>query len=245
MRNSAFALILILTACATTTIMDKVKVSDGYYMKGLSHLQNKNYELALVEFQRSIQTDDKNIKSLYALGIISDSQGKLQDAEKYYKTVLAIDSHYSEAYNALGTVYSKQERWQDALDAFHKALENKLYTTPHLTYLNMARTYMAQKNYEKAIAAYRESKFFANYDLTMYELGTALFEDGRTMEAIREFQEGVSLAPNNVNIRYGLALALLKEGNKKAALAEFNKTIELAPQSDLARKARDFITTLR
>jgi tetratricopeptide (TPR) repeat protein len=109
----------------------------------------------------------------------------------------------------------------------------------------MAHVYMAQKNYEKAIEAYRDSKRFANYDQTIYELGTALFEAGKVKEAISEFREGVSLSPSNAYIRYGLALALLKDSNKKAALAEFKKTVELAPQSELAKKAKDYITTLR
>jgi Flp pilus assembly protein TadD len=72
-----------------------------------------------------------------------------------------------------------------------------------------------------------------------------LFEAGKVKEAISEFREGVSLSPSNSYIRYGLALALLKDNNKKAALAEFKKTVELAPQSELAKKAKDYITTLR
>lgn len=247
MRLFTVVLVLFLTACATTQVnkVDNVKMAEGYYMKGVSYLQKKNYELANVEFQRSIQTDKKNKNAYFALGSISETMGKFADAERYYEAALDIDPQYSEAYNAMGVVYSRQERWQDALKAFNKALENKLYTTPHIAYYNMAHVYMAQKNYEKAIEAYRESKRFANYDQTIYELGTALFEAGKVKEAIAEFNEGVSLSPGNAYIRYGLALALLKDSNKKAALTEFKKAVELAPKSELAQKAKDYITTLR
>jgi type IV pilus assembly protein PilF len=239
--------LLFLSSCATTQVnkVDNVKMAEGYYMKGVSYLQKKNFELANVEFQRSIQTDKKNKNAHFALGYVSATMRKFADAERYYLEALEIDPNFSEAYNALGDVYSRQERWQDALKAFNKALENKLYTTPHIAYINMARVYMAQKNYEKAIVAYRESKQFANYDSTIYELGTALFDSGKVKEAISEFREGVSLSPSNADIRYGLALALLKDSNKKAALAEFKKVVELAPKSELAQKAKDYITTLR
>jgi len=247
MKLFAVVLVLFLTACVTTQVnnVDSVKMAEGYYMKGLSHLQKKNYELALVEFQRSVQTDKKNKNAYFALGSVNETMGKFAEAARYYEEAIDIDQDYSEAYNALGVVYSRQERWQEALKAFKKALDNKLYTTPHIAYYNMAHVYMAQKNYEMAIVAYRESKGYANYDQTIYELGTALFEAGRLKESISEFKEGVSLSPSNAFIRYGLALALLKDGSKKAALAEFRKTVDLAPKSELAQKANDYITTLR
>jgi Flp pilus assembly protein TadD len=104
---------------------------------------------------------------------------------------------------------------------------------------------MAQKDYEKAAEAYRESKRYAILELTIYKLGTALYEAGKVKEAVSEFQEGSALSPKNAGMRYSLATALLKDGNKKAAIAEFKKTVELAPQSALAQQARDYLKTLR
>ena len=94
--------------------------------------RTRTYELAAVEFNRSIQTDSSNKVSFYYLGVISDMQGKLEEAIKYYKEAISLDGDFSEAYNALGAVYSKQQKWGDALKNYKKALENKLYTTPHV-----------------------------------------------------------------------------------------------------------------
>ncbi len=240
-------MLLLLTGCATTSgpPVDKTKMAEGYYTKGISHYQQKNYELASVEFNRSLQTDSNNKQSYYMLGLICSDQGKLDQAIKYFKEAIDRDSDYSEAYNALGTVYSRQQKWKEALKNFNKALENKLYSTPHIPYLNIGRLYMAQKEYDKAVDAYREAKRYANQDFIIFELGTALFEAGKNKEALSEFREGVGMAPQNADLRYSLALALLKDGDKKAALAEFKKTTELAPGSDLAKKAKDYIKTLR
>lgn len=220
-------------------------MSEGYYTKGLSYLQEKNLELASVEFNRSIQTDSTNKLPYYGLGIISDYQGKLEDARKYYEQALDRDSNFSEAYNALGVVYFKQQKWKEAIKAFNKALANKLYTTPHIPLINLGDLYMAQKDYTKAIEAYRESTQYANLDFTIQKLGTALFEAGRIKEAISEFQEGVTVAPQNASMRFSLAVAFLKDGNKKAALAEFKKVTDLDPKSDIAHKAKDYVRTLR
>ena len=139
----------------------------------------------------------------------------------------------------------KQKKWKEAIRAFNRALDNKLYTTPHIPYLNLGDLYMELKEYEKAAEAYRESKRFVNTEWTILKLGTALFEEGKIKEAIAEYQEGIQLAPQNANMRYSLAIAYLKVGNKKSALMEFRKAAELAPKSDLARKANEYIMTLR
>jgi len=246
MRISALLVFVLLTGCASSgTTPDTAKMAEGYYMKGLSHLQENNYELALVEFQRSVQTDSRNKMSYYALGIVNDTQGKLKDAVQYYNKAIDIDANFSEAHNALGVVFSKQQKYNEALKSFNKALENKLYSTPHLPHINIGDLYMAQKDYNKAVEAYRESKRYVVLELTIFKLGTALFEAGRIKEAVAEFQEGAALSPKNASMRYSLALALLKDGNKKSSLDEFKKTVELAPGSPIAEKARDYIKTLR
>lgn len=246
MRKILLVIFLVLAGCVSAgPNVSKTKMAEGYYMRGLSYLQQKNYELASSEFNRSIQTDSDYKQAYFGLGSISADQGKLDDAIKYYKKATDLDSNFSEAFNALGTVYARQQNWKEALKFFKKALENKLYTTPHVPYLNMGLVYMEMKEYDKAAEAFRESKRFVNQDITIYQLGRALFEAGKIKESIKEFQEGTGLAPQNANMRFSLAVALLKDGNKKSALIEFRKVAELAPKSELTLKANDYIKTLR
>ena len=246
MKKLMLIVLLAAAGCATTgNTIDKSKMAEGYYQKGLAYLQEKNYEMASVEFNRSVQTDSSYKMSYYSLGLISDFQGKYDDAVKYYKKAISLDDNYSEAHNALGRVYSEQQKWDDALKSFNKALENKLYTTPHVVYMNIGHVYMRQKDYNKAAEAFRNAKRFVNQDFIIYWLGTALFEGGKTSEAVTEFREGVGLAPQSADMRYGLALALLKNGDKRAAAAEFKKAAELAPKSEIAQKAKDYLKALR
>lgn len=243
-RTLTALLLLALAGCVTSGGTDPAKMAQGYYDRGISHLQVKDYERAIVEFQRSINTNPKNKMSQYAMGMVYDLMGKYTDAEEHYQEALDIDSDFSEAHNALGTVFMKQKKWKDALKSFRKALNNKLYTTPNITYVNMGDVYMALEDYPKAIESYREAKRFVSQDYIIHRLGLALFKAGNTAEAVGEFREGVVLAPKNPDMRLALALALLKDGNKRSALAEFRKIVELAPQSDPAKTAQDYIATL-
>ena len=237
-------LLLALAACVTTSGNDPKKMAQGYYDRGISYLQVKDYERALVEFQRSLQTDSGNKMPYYALGVVHDLMGKLDDAVAFYKQALDIDSEFSEAHNALGVVYTKQQKWKDALKSFREALENKLYATPHVPYMNMGDLFMTQQEYLKAVDAYRESKRLVNQDIIAYKIGVALLNAGNVHDAVVELREGASMSPKNPDIRLALGLALLKEGNKKAARAEFREVAAIAPKSEQARTAQDYITTL-
>lgn len=236
--------VLALAACVTTGGNDPKKMAQGYYDRGISYLQVKDFERALVEFQRSLKTDPKNKLPYYALGVVNDLMGKYDDAVAFYKEALDLDSSFSEAHNALGVVYTKQQKWKDALKSFQKALDNKLYATPHVPYMNMGDLFMTQHEYLKAVDAYRESKRLVNQDIITYKIGMALLGAGNEREAIAELREGTSMSPRNPDMRLALGLAFLKDGNKKAALAEFRLVAEIAPKGDLARTAQDYIATL-
>jgi type IV pilus assembly protein PilF len=238
-------LLLALVGCASTgTSPDKSKVAEGYYNKGLAHLQANDLELASVEFHRAIQTDSKNKMAYYGLGLIRERQEKFDEAEEHYQEAIDIDPDFSEAYNALGVVYSRQQKWKEALKYFKKALENRLYTTPHIPYINIGDMYMVQRDYPKAIEAYQESKRFVIQDFTVYRLGMALLEAGRTKDAIAELNEGTRMSPNNAEMRLALGLAHLKDGNRRNALAELHKVVDLSPGSTAAQTARDYIKNL-
>jgi Tfp pilus assembly protein PilF len=231
--------------CATTGTADKSKMAEGYYTRGVSYLEVKDYEKAMVEFQRSIKTDSKYKMSYYALGVVNDMLGKYGEAEKFYEEAIDLDSEFAEAHNALGVIYFKQQKYKEALKSFQRALANKLYPTPHVPYLNMGDLFMTQKEYAKAVEAYRESKRLVNQDITVYKLGMALIAAGNVQEAVSELREGVALSPQNADMRLALALAHLKNGEKKAAVDQFKKVVELAPKTDAARTAQDYIKTLR
>ncbi|MDH4162028.1 MAG: tetratricopeptide repeat protein [Nitrospirota bacterium] len=240
-------LLLLLSACASTgtnELSAKTKMAQGYYDRGINYLQMRDFEHALVEFQRSIKTDSKYKLSYYALGVVNDMMGKYADAEKFYEEALDIDSEFSEAHNALGVIYTKQQKWKNAQKSFQKALENKIYSTPHVPYLNLGDMFMAQREYGKATEAYLESKRLVNQDIAVYKLGMAMIAAGNVREALAELQEGAALSPKNPDMRFALAMAHLKSGNKRAAISEFRKVTELAPKTEMARTAQDYVTTL-
>ena len=193
-ENYVLALLLVLAGCAGTGgAVDKTKMAEGYYMKGLSYLQDKNYELALVEFQRSINTDSKNKQSYYALGLVNDMQGKLKEAENFYKESIDIDSDFRRPITPSAWSISNNKSGKRRSNPSGRPSTTNSTPLPHIPYLNMGDLSMAQKDYERAAAAYLESKRYVNQDIAILKLGTALLEAGRVKEAIAELEEGTAL----------------------------------------------------
>ena len=110
------------------------------------HFNQLHYEKALEECEKSIsifrqhERFGKLCESLYIRGIIHKGMGKNDLAEKDalemfdYIKKYEIDNHISGAYNLLGNAYNNQLKYNLAINAYQKALDNlkeKSLNNPH------------------------------------------------------------------------------------------------------------------
>jgi protein O-mannosyl-transferase len=68
-----------------------------------------------------------------------------------------------------------------------------------------------------------------NNDLAHKNLGAALYRNGQIDEAIRQFQEGVRLKPDDAEAHYNLGVALDKKGQVDEAIRQFQEALRLEP----------------
>jgi protein O-mannosyl-transferase len=73
-----------------------------------------------------------------------------------------------------------------------------------------------------------------NY-LAHNNLGVALFNQGQTDEAIRQYQEAIRLLPSCADAHYNLGNAYGRKGQTDEALAQFQEAVRLKPDYALAR----------
>lgn len=81
---------------------------------------------------------------------------ELEKAVADCKKAIELDSEAYYAYNNLGCALLKLRRIEEAIDPLKQAVEIDP-DKDHLPYLNLAECYVLQKNYEEAIACYREA----------------------------------------------------------------------------------------
>ena len=72
----------------------------------------------------------------------------------------------------------------------------------------------------------RRSGWRLDYAEAHYNLGNALYDQGKPDEAIAEYRTAIRLKPDFAVAHYNLGLALRAQGNLVEAIAEFRKALE-------------------
>ncbi|MDH7512884.1 MAG: protein kinase [Clostridiales bacterium] len=105
-------------------------------------------------------------EKLWIQAQVSDTRNNHDDAILKYKIYLRKYPDDSTGWYRLGSIYMLQRRFEDAIPAFHKALE----LNPHSagTHVNLAQCYGMKKRFQQAIESY----------LKAYEISPARFMDG-------------------------------------------------------------------
>src|SRR5205823_14820430 len=84
-------------------------------------------------------------------------------------------------------------------------------------------------HYEKAV------KLRPDYGDPYFNLGSVLFQHGRTDEAIAQWQKALATQPNDAGFHTVLGNAFLKKGLQKAAIAEYEHAARISQQDPMAR----------
>jgi tetratricopeptide (TPR) repeat protein len=141
-------------------------------------------------------------------------QGRLDEAQKKILEELGRDPKSIEGYNLLGIVYSDENNFANALDAFLYAL--KLSPNSTSTHNNLGNLYVAQQKLDLA-----EKEFAAvlridpaNRDAN-YNLGLVLLAQGAPAKAIVHLQR---VRPANLETRFNLTRAYLRAGRTAEGL---------------------------
>ena len=241
----------LLAACATPAKqVAEEREALAHRRLGEAYLRDGNFQAARVELQKSIRLNPEDKEAHYLLGLVYDrGLGQLQAALEAYQEALRLDPEYSEAHNALGGLYGKMGRWEDAIQAFQRALKNPLYREPAPAHFNLGLAYYHLKRYDEAMAAFADAIRVdpAYLDPRMWR-GITLYEQGKDREAIDELGRVLRLNPrypDAYRVYYYLGLAYLRLGQKADAEKAFRQTVELAPRSDLARSAQRYLSQLR
>jgi type IV pilus assembly protein PilF len=112
---------------------------------GAAYLQQGKYEIALSEFNESIQIDPNYALAYNGLGLVYAALGEDAKADASYKKSIQLQPRSSESHNNYGSFLCSRKRYDESIKHFLEALKNPLYSTPNLAYAN-AGICSARKN---------------------------------------------------------------------------------------------------
>ena len=184
----------------------------------------------------------------YQLGLLYAHEKRWDDAINAYHTAYQHDPtlvealyNLAQAYRRIGDTTAAREqmrRFQErkaVLDPLHQlrgALQRTQDTTERAQILaNIARHYLKDGNYEKALWEYQKAIGMNPQLSTAYNgIGIAYTMLGKYSKAVDAQQKALALQPNFVEAHAGLGLVSLKQNRTAAALKHYQQAVALDPQ---------------
>lgn len=153
------------------------------------------------------------------------------------------DPQNAMALNNLAQVLVRAGRVQDAIPYFDRAIT--LSDSTWAYHFNRARAYEALKQWDAAIADYRDATQLFPYDYaTQFNLAKTLEASGNLPDAIDTYQHAIDLAPGQPDFHLAKAHALELAGRAKDAATAYRAYLDLQPDGRDADKIKARIAQL-
>lgn len=115
-----------------------------------------DYKQALDLYTRSIAafpTAEAYTFRGWTYSFLSDYDRAIEDCQQ----AIALDPEFGNPYNDIGAYLIEQEKWDDAIPWFEKAMLAKRYEARSFPYFNLGRVYEHQRKWEKAKKYYAQA----------------------------------------------------------------------------------------
>ena len=185
-----------LLAAAGCISEERMKKADGYYQEGIAIL-NTDQQSAYVSFQKALKENPRHRDARYSVALIYATQEKFTEAEAEIREAIDIDPNFPEAHNFLGQLLVKQNRRQDAIRAFRKALSYPLYSTPDVAHYHLGLVLELEGDMQGAMQAFEDALKVIPSNvpqaLVYLELGRVHYKIGQDGKAREALTRAVSL----------------------------------------------------
>jgi len=167
------------------------------------------------------------IADRFANAVRLHQSGRLQDAERSYRQVLARDPRHADSLHLLGVLAHQVGRNDMAIDLIGKALALN-ERVPEFHY-NIGLAHGALGQFDEAAAHNRRAiALDPNHAAAHLNLGNALKAQGRLDEALAAYQRAMSIRPAPEG-HYNVANVLAELGRLDEAIAHYDKALALRP----------------
>jgi predicted O-linked N-acetylglucosamine transferase (SPINDLY family) len=154
--------------------------------------------------------------------------GRLTEAEKVYRQILAIDPNYFDALHLLGALAGQMGQLDAALELIGRAI--RVNPDLAIAHNNLGNILRDKGRASEAIASFREAiRLKPDFAEAHNNLGISLDLAGQRDEAIASFRQAIRLQPNLSESHSNLANALVGRGEFDEAIALQREAIRLKP----------------
>jgi tetratricopeptide (TPR) repeat protein len=168
------------------------------------------------------------LKPLFDEAVLHHRAGRLNDAQRLYRQILAIDPHHAETHHLLGLIAYRTGALDEAVDLLSQATrENQSQPT---YWFNLGVVLQKQGKGAEALSAYeRALTLHPQYPEAHSNAGNVLMELGRLEDAAAAYQRVLRIRPDYVEAHNNLGVVLKEQGKLDDARMSYEQAIRLAP----------------
>jgi len=238
-------------AAANAQIAKSPNNSEFYDLLGtLLFVNKKDMAGAEAAFEKSAELDKKNSSAILKLAQVQATKGSIDQAIATCRRGLENVPNEPGFYILLGDLYQSRRDWNDATEAYQKALvikpENPLAS-------NDLASVMLQSggNLDVALSLAQTARRGMPQSAGVADtLGWIYYQKGAYLSAVDSLHEALRLAqdsnsPDNPRIHYHLGMAYAKSGQATLARQQFEKMLKMSPDPNDASEAKKQLAQLK
>ncbi len=204
------------------------------YLRSLGDMQagtqsQEVLKLAIDQYEQIVKLDPKSVEDHLLLGRLYRLNNELLKAESEFKAAVNIQPDSEEAVSTLAYLYNEEGDSTHALQVLSaipdSARSAKLYSA-------LGYTYEQQKDYKKAVEAYRKSTELDHDNLDAVRgLAQNLMNDGQTDAALEQYKVIVDADPSDAQTYMRIAEIDRRNGKFDQAMDALKKAAAVVPDS--------------
>ena len=155
--------IFLMAGCVTSTTTSTVTFEESddaalqNYQLGARYYHNGSYEIAKERLERALEFDPKMADAHYTLALTHEQLGNPRLAREHYAKAVRVEPNNYDARNAYAVFLCRQQRINDAVKQFDKALKISDNDARFITYTNAGACMTQKPDYEKAEGYFRKA----------------------------------------------------------------------------------------
>jgi tetratricopeptide (TPR) repeat protein len=215
---------------------------EASFNAGLSHLREGRPTLAVEEFRRAVQRDEKNPYFHKGLGQAYLAIGRYDQAASAFRKALEINPYYVDVRNDLGTALMLSGKRDQGKNEFMAAFNDPTNPTPEVSSRNLGNAYLEEKRYSEAINWFRTSlNRNHTYPDSYLGLSDALVALGKMEEAVAALETAVKQTPEHAPILVALGEGYYRVGRLAEARTRLEEARRRDPVGPSGRKAGELL----
>jgi Flp pilus assembly protein TadD len=165
-----------------------------------------------------------------AAGLEHHRAGRLAEAERHYRQILAVDDRHADSLHLLGVIARQAGRHETAVALIGQAIG--LCSEVAVYHNNLGNALRDQGKLEEAMLSFRRALTLdPNFPDAHNNLGNALRDVGKLDEAAASYRRALTARPDYAEAHNNLGIALAEQGKLADAVAAYQRALAIKPDS--------------